>query len=98
MAKTHEFFKDALEGRATPGDPEGPADVDLHNAGFAQGTSLTSWSTDQSVAESFAGKGGVVLQTTMEQLAAKGVYRFSNLQTPSMSPKFLSRELSTDSM
>ena len=34
---------------------------------------LTSWSTDREVAEGFAGKNGVILETTIEQMQARGV-------------------------
>jgi hypothetical protein len=73
VADDHHAFSDALQGTAQPGDPLGHADVALHNQGFTTGSSLTSWSTDRAVAVQFAGKGGVVLETTIGELQARGI-------------------------
>jgi hypothetical protein len=51
----------------------GHADVYAHNAGDTWTSRLTSWSADREVAEGFAGKNGVILQTTIEQMQARGV-------------------------
>ena len=68
VAQDHFAFSDALQGRATPGDPLGDANPALHNAGFTSGSRLTSWSTDRTVAETFAGKDGVILSSTTDAL------------------------------
>ena len=39
---------------------------------------MTSWSTDREVAEGFAGKNGVILQTTIEEMQARGVNIFES--------------------
>lgn len=39
---------------------------------------LAGWSTDPEVAEGFAGKDGVVLQTTIEEMQARGVNIFDS--------------------
>jgi hypothetical protein len=39
---------------------------------------MTSWSTDREVAEGFAGKDGVILQTTIEEMQARGVNIFDS--------------------
>ncbi len=44
-----------------------------HNAGDTWTSRLTSWSTEREVAEGFAGKNGVILQTTLEEMQARGV-------------------------
>ena len=73
VAQNHNAFEDAEQGIASPGDVAGHADVLAHNAGDTWTSRLTSWSTDPEVAEGFAGKGGVVLQTTVEEMEARGV-------------------------
>lgn len=73
VASDHHAFDDAREGVARPGDPAGSADPDLHNAGFTPKTRLTSWSTSRQVAEGFAGEDGVVLETSIEDLQARGI-------------------------
>jgi hypothetical protein len=47
--------------------------VFAHNAGDTWTSRLTSWSTEREVAEGFAGKNGVILQTTLEEMQARGV-------------------------
>lgn len=49
-----------------------------HNAGDTWTSRLTSWSTDRAVAEGFAGKNGVILQTTIEKMQASGVNIFES--------------------
>jgi hypothetical protein len=73
VAEDHQFFSEAEQGIARPGDPLGHADPVLHNQGFTYNSRLTSWSTDRSVAEQFAGKNGVILRTTIEEMQAQGV-------------------------
>lgn len=73
VASNHNVFPDAEQGIASPGDVAGHADVLAHNAGDTWTSRLTSWSTDPEVAEGFAGKNGVVLQTTIEEMQARGV-------------------------
>jgi RHS repeat-associated protein len=73
VAEDHQFFSEAQQGIARPGDPLGHADPVLHNQGFTYNSRLTSWSTDRSVAEQFAGKNGVILRTTIEEMQAQGV-------------------------
>ena len=51
----------------------GHADVYAHNAGDRWTSRLTSWSTDREVAEGFAGKNGVILQTSDEEMLARGM-------------------------
>jgi hypothetical protein len=67
------LFEDAEQGIASPGDVAGHAGVYAHNAGDTWTSRLTSWSTDPEVAQGFAGKNGVVLQTTIEEMQARGV-------------------------
>jgi RHS repeat-associated protein len=73
VATDHHAYDDAVQGVARPGDVNGVSDVALHNAGFTHGTDLTSWSTQLSTAEGFAGQGGVVLETTVGTLQRGGV-------------------------
>lgn len=74
VAQGHNAFEDARQGIASPGDTAGHADVYTHNAGDTWSSRLTSWSTNRAVAERFAGKdGGVILQTTIEEMQARGV-------------------------
>lgn len=74
VAKGHNAFEDAQQGIASPGDVAGHADVYAHNVLDDTWTSrLTSWSTEKEVAEGFAGKNGVILQTTIEEMQARGV-------------------------
>lgn len=73
MASNHQYFADAQQGIASPGDVAGHADVFAHNAGDTWTSRLTSWSTDREVAQGFAGKNGVILQTTIEEMQARGV-------------------------
>jgi hypothetical protein len=73
LASNHNAFADAQQGIASPGDVAGHADVYAHNAGDTWTSRLTSWSTDRAVAEGFAGKNGVILQTTIEEMQARGV-------------------------
>jgi hypothetical protein len=47
--------------------------VFAHNAGDTYTSRLTSWSTDRGIAEDYAGKNGVILQTTLEEMQAQGV-------------------------
>ena len=54
----------------------GHADALRHNLGETQSSRLTSWSTDMRIAERFAGRGGVVLQTSIESLRARNVNVF----------------------
>jgi hypothetical protein len=56
----------------------GHADVFAHNAGDTSTSRLTSWSTDRAVAEGFAGKNGVILQTTFEEMQPSGVNIFES--------------------
>jgi hypothetical protein len=51
----------------------GHADVYAHNAGDTWTSRLTSWTADREVAEGFAGKKGVILQSTIEEMQARGV-------------------------
>jgi hypothetical protein len=73
----HYRFADALQGRVVPGNPLGVDDVMMHNLGFTRDTRLTSWSTVRSIAKrDFAdvdGPGGVILETTIEELQARGI-------------------------
>jgi hypothetical protein len=57
----------------------GHADPVLHNRGFTYNSRLTSWSTDPEIAQQFAGKDGVVLRTTIEELRSRG---FNVLESP----------------
>jgi hypothetical protein len=65
-------------GSPGPGDVAGHADVFAHNAGDTWTSRLTPWSTDRAVAEGFAGKNGVILQTTVEEMQASGVNIFES--------------------
>jgi hypothetical protein len=78
VAQGHNAFADAQQGIASPGDELGHADVFAHNAGDTWTSRLTSWTTDPEVAEGFAGKNGVVLQTTVEEMQARGVNIFES--------------------
>lgn len=74
MASNHHAFADAQQGIASPGDVVGHADVYAHNVlNDTWGSRLTSWSTEREVAEGFAGKNGVILQTIIEEMLARGV-------------------------
>lgn len=73
MAEDHVAFEDAQQGIARPGDPLGHTDAAVHNMGFTTDSRFTSWTTDQSVAEGFAGKNGVILHTTIEEMQGRGV-------------------------
>jgi hypothetical protein len=76
VAQNHNAFADAQQGIASPGDETGETDVYAHNSGDTWTSRLTSWTTDPDVAEGFAGGkggGGVVLQTTIEEMQARGV-------------------------
>jgi hypothetical protein len=73
VSEAHHAYDAALEGVAEPGDPLGTADPLLHNLGETETSRLVSFSTDRAVAEGFAGKDGVILQTTLEDLAARGI-------------------------
>jgi hypothetical protein len=73
VAEGHHAFEDALEGVARRGDLLGHADPVLHNEGFTDNSRLTSWTTDPSVAADFAGKNGIILQTTLEELQGRGI-------------------------
>jgi hypothetical protein len=74
VAQGHNAFGDAQLGIVSPGDVAGHADVYAHNVLDDTWTSrLTSWSTEREVAEGFAGKNGVILQTTIEEMQARGV-------------------------
>lgn len=72
VAQGHKVFADAQRGVASPGDVAGHADVFAHNAGDTWISRLTSWSTEREVAEGFEGKNGVILQTTLEDMQARG--------------------------
>jgi RHS repeat-associated protein len=75
----HNAYPDAVNGVASPGDVNGVSDVALHNAGFTHGTDLTSWTTNESLAEAFAaenvgaGSDGLALETTLEELRRRGI-------------------------
>jgi len=74
VAQGHNAFEDAQQRIASPDDVAGHADVYAHNVLDDTWTSrLTSWSTEREVAEGFAGKNGVILQTTIEEMQARGV-------------------------
>ncbi len=73
VASNHNAFADAQQGIASPGDVAGHADVYAHNAGDRWTSRLTSWSTDRKVAEGFAGKNGVILQTSVEEMPGRGM-------------------------
>lgn len=73
MAQGHNAFADAQHGIASPGDVAGHADVFAHNAGDTWTSRLTSWSTEREVARGFAGKNGVILQTSLKEMQARGV-------------------------
>jgi hypothetical protein len=73
VASNHNAFADAQQGIASPGDVAGHADVYAHNAGDTWTSRLTSWTTDREVAEGFAGKNGVVLRSSIEEMQARGV-------------------------
>jgi RHS repeat-associated protein len=81
VAEGHNAYDDALQGVARPGDPLGHSDRALHNRGFTYNSRLTSWSTDPEVAQQFAGKNGVVLRTTIEELQSRGI---NVLQSPDL--------------
>jgi hypothetical protein len=51
----------------------GHTDVFAHNADDTWTSRLTSWPTDREIAEGFAGKDGVILQTTHDEMLARGV-------------------------
>jgi hypothetical protein len=73
------FQPDAQQGIASPGDVAGHADVYAHNVlDDTWGSRLTSWSTEREVAEDFADKSGVILQTTIEDMQAAGVNIFDS--------------------
>lgn len=78
VAQGHYAFAEAQQGIASPGDVAGHADVFAHNAGAMWTSRLTSWSTDRAVTEGFAGKNGVILQTTIEEMQASGVNIFES--------------------
>ena len=78
VSQGHNAFEDARQGIASPGDEAGHADVFAHNAGDTWTSRMTSWSTDREVAEGFAGKNGVILQTTMEEMQGRGVNIFDS--------------------
>jgi hypothetical protein len=44
----------------------------LHNLGETESSRLVSFTTDRSIAAGFAGKNGVILQSTLEDLEARG--------------------------
>lgn len=70
------FPTDPLKGDAWPGDVLGHSDGILHAAGLTENSALTSWTTDRSVAEDFAGGAtgrGVILSTTLEEQAHRVV-------------------------
>jgi RHS repeat-associated protein len=69
----HNAFMDAENGTASPGDMNGHSDALAHNNGDTWTSRMTSWSTDRAVAEGFAGKNGVVLETTLAEIKARGV-------------------------
>jgi hypothetical protein len=73
VATDHHAYDAAVRGIALPGDESGIVDAAAHNTGFTHGTALTSWTTDTRMAELFAGKDGVILQSTVEELRARGV-------------------------
>jgi hypothetical protein len=73
VAPGHHAYDAAQQGIALPGDEFGHIDVIAHNEGTTRTSALTSWTTDTSVAEQFAGKNGVILHTTVEDLRARGV-------------------------
>jgi hypothetical protein len=74
LSKGHNAFEDAQQGIASPGDVAGHADVYAHNVlDDTWGSRLTSWSTEREVAEGLAGKNGVILRTTLEEMQARGV-------------------------
>ncbi len=73
VSETHHAYGAALRGVAEPGDPLGNADALLHNLGETESSRLVSFSTDRVISEGFAGKNGVILQTTLEDLAARGI-------------------------
>ena len=56
----------------------GHADVYAHDAGDTWTSRLTSWSTEREVAEGFAVKNGVILETTIEEMQATGVNIFTS--------------------
>jgi hypothetical protein len=70
---THHAYESAVRGVAEPGDTLGHADALLHNLGETESSRLVSFSTDRAIAEGFAGKNGVILQTTLENLGARGI-------------------------
>jgi RHS repeat-associated protein len=78
LAQGHHAFEDAQRGIASPGDVAGHADVYAHNAGDTWTSRLTSWTTDRQVAEGFAGKNGVILRTTLEEMQGRGVNIFES--------------------
>ncbi len=64
VARGHPGFENARRGIATPrGGHRNPY---LHNKGDTM-SEFTSWTTDRSVAERFAGKDGVVLEMTVDK-------------------------------
>jgi hypothetical protein len=73
VATDHHAYDAAVRGIALPGDEAGIVDVVAHNTGFTKATALTSWTTDTKWAEWFAGKDGVILHTTVEELRARGI-------------------------
>ncbi|MCW3037468.1 MAG: hypothetical protein JWM17_2780, partial [Actinobacteria bacterium] len=73
VAQGHHAYDAAAQGIALPGSEFGHINVVAHNLGATSDTALTSWSTDTSIAQQFAGKNGVILHTTVEDLQARGV-------------------------
>ncbi|MBI4597338.1 MAG: VCBS repeat-containing protein [Candidatus Omnitrophica bacterium] len=59
VSKDHPGFRNAQRGIVLPRG--GPMDAIAHNEGYTN-SPFTSWSANRNVAESFAGKGGVVLE------------------------------------
>jgi len=53
-------------------------DVFAHNSGDTWTSRLASWSTDRETAEGFAGKDGVILQTTIDEVLTRGVNIFDS--------------------
>ncbi|HEV7536350.1 MAG TPA: RHS repeat-associated core domain-containing protein, partial [Acidimicrobiia bacterium] len=68
VAQGHHAYDAAVEGIAIPGNEFGHIDALAHNMGATRNSALTSWTTDTATAQQFAGKSGVILHTTVEDL------------------------------
>jgi hypothetical protein len=76
VRRSHEFYEEATDGIARPGDPNGHADPLRHNRGFTKDSPFTSWTTDYNVAKDQAGPDGVVLRLPYGEPPPDAGWRF----------------------